>query len=100
MFSYIIKKMLKEILLAVGVIGIIFLFAYSIWSIKIIGMTKTINVYILPFVIMYITGVILFIVYRILDYKKQYDYREIYKKLQNEKYVWKTIKYEDESMEI
>ena len=92
MFSYIIKKMLKEILLAVGVIGIIFLFAYSIWSIKIIGMTKTINVYTLPFVIMYITGVILFIIYRILDLKHEYDYREWYDKEQV--YQWRTRKYE------
>ena len=89
MFSYIIKKMLKEILLAVGTV---FLFLYSIWSVAIIRMTKTINVYTLPFVIMYISGVILFIIYRILDYKHEYDYREWYDKKQV--CQWRTKKYE------
>lgn len=89
MFSYIIKNILKEILLAVG---IVFLFLYSIWSIAIIRMTKTINVYTLPFVIMYIIGLILFFINRILDLKREYKYREKYKKEQV--YQWRTRKYE------
>ena len=93
MFSYIIKNILKEILSAVG---IVFLFLYSIWSVIIIKMTKTIDAYTLPFVIMYISGVILFIIYRILDLKHQYYYRKKFDEMKEKEqvYQWRTRKYE------